>query len=187
MASRGGEYVPTHRKIDLVGELSEKMERSQLAVIADYRGFTVAELSALRAKLRENGAEMIVAKNTLLRLAARNAGRENIEEFLEGPTAIAFGYDDVSKVAKVLLDASKATPKALKVKGGVLGGSQLKADGLDAVTKLPSREQALAQVVGGIAAPVSGVVGVINAAITNVALVVQARIDQLQPASEQAA
>jgi large subunit ribosomal protein L10 len=179
--------VPTQRKIDLVGELSEKMERSQLAVIADYRGFTVAELSALRAKLRENGAEMIVAKNTLLRLAARNAGRESIEEFLEGPTAIAFGYDDVSKVAKVLLDASKAAPKALKVKGGVLGATQLKADGLDAVTKLPSREQALAQVVGGIAAPVSGVVGVINAAITNVALVVQARIDQLQPAGEQAA
>jgi large subunit ribosomal protein L10 len=179
--------VPTQRKIDLVGELSEKMERSQLAVIADYRGFTVAEISALRAKLRESGAEMIVAKNTLLRLAARNTGRESLEDFLEGPTAIAFAYDDVSKVAKVLLDASKATPKALSLKGGVLGTSQFKADGLEAVTRLPSREQALAQVVGGIAAPVSGVVSVINAAITNVALVVQARIDQLQPAGEPAA
>jgi len=179
--------VPTQRKIELVEELSEKIGRSQIAVIADYRGFSVAELSALRAKLRESGAEMIVAKNTLLRLAARNAGRESIEEFLEGPTAITFGYDDVSKVAKVLLDASKATPKALKLKGGLLGDTQIKAEGLDAVTKLPNREQALAQVVGGIAAPVAGVVGVINAAITNVALVIQARIDQLQPAGEQAA
>ncbi len=179
--------MPTQRKIELVEELSEKIGRSQIAVIADYRGFSVAELSALRAKLRESGAEMIVAKNTLLRLAARNAGRESIEEFLEGPTAITFGYDDVSKVAKVLLDASKATPKALKLKGGLLGDTQIKAEGLDAVTKLPNREQALAQVVGGIAAPVAGVVGVINAAITNVALVIQARIDQLQPAGEQAA
>lgn len=179
--------MPTQRKIELVEELSEKIGRSQIAVIADYRGFSVAELSALRAKLRESGAEMIVAKNTLLRLAARNAGRESIEEFLEGPTAITFGYDDVSKVAKVLLDASKATPKALKLKGGLLGDTQIKAEGLDAVTKLPNREQALAQVVGGIAAPVAGVVGVINAAITNVALVLQARIDQLQPAGEQAA
>jgi large subunit ribosomal protein L10 len=179
--------VPTQRKIDLVGELTEKMERSQLAVVTDYRGFTVAELTSLRAKLRENGAEMIVAKNTLLRLAARNTGREGIEEFLEGPTAVVYGYDDVAKVAKILLDASKATPKALKLKGGILGLSQLKADGIEAVTRLPSREQALAQVVGGISAPVAGVVGVINAAITNVALVIQARIDQLQPAGESAA
>lgn len=179
--------MPTQRKIDMVSELTERMERSQLAIVADYRGFTVAELTALRAKLRENGAEMFVAKNTLLRLAARNTGREQIEEFLEGPTAVAFGYDDVSKVAKVLLDASKATPKSLKLKGGVLGSSLLKADGIEAVTKLPSREQALAQVVGGIAAPVSGVVGVINAAISNVALVIQARIDQLQPAGESGA
>lgn len=179
--------MPTQRKIDIVSELTEKMERSQLAVVADYRGFSVAELSALRARLRESGAEIIVAKNTLLRLAARNTGRESLESFLEGPTAVAFGYDDVAKVAKVLLEASRATPKALKVKGGMLGTSQLQADGLEEVTRLPSREQALAQVVGGIAAPVAGVVGVINAAITNVALVIQARIDQLQPAGESAA
>jgi large subunit ribosomal protein L10 len=168
----------------MVSELTDKMERSQLAVVADYRGFTVAELTALRAKLRENGAEMIVAKNTLLRLAARNTGREQIEEFLEGPTAVTFGYDDVSKVAKLLLDASKVTAKPLKLKGGVLGNSLLNADAIEAVTKLPNRQEALAQVVGAVSAPISGVVGVINAALSNVALVIQARIDQLQPAGE---
>ena len=113
--------MPTERKVEIVSELTDKMSRMQLAVVADYRGFTVAELTALRAKLRENGAEMIVAKNTLLRLAARSTGRENIESYLEGPTAIAFAYDDVSKVAKVLLDASKATPKPLVIRGGLLG------------------------------------------------------------------
>ncbi len=179
--------MPTQRKIDRVAELTDKMRRSQLAVVADYRGFSVAELTNLRAKLREHGAEMIVAKNTLLRLAARNTGKQGIEPNLEGPTAVVFAYGDIAKVAKVLLDASKALPKSLTVKGGILGASPIKADGLDAVTKLPSREQALAQVLGGIAAPVSGVVGVVNAVITNVVFVIQARIDQLQPANENAA
>ncbi|RRR70016.1 MAG: 50S ribosomal protein L10 [Candidatus Viridilinea halotolerans] len=179
--------MPTQRKIDLVAELSDKMQRSQLAVVADYRGFTVADLFALRGKLRESGAEMIVAKNTLLRLAARNVGKESLEPTLEGPTAVIFAYDDVAKVAKVLVDASQVKVKPLKLKGGLLGASPIAPEGLDAVTKLPTREQALAQVLGAVSAPISGVVGVINAAITNVALVIQARIDQLQPADEQAA
>lgn len=178
--------MPTERKVEIVGDLSDKMSRMQLAIVADYRGFTVAELSALRAKLRENGADMIVAKNTLLRLAARNAGREAIEPLLEGPTAVAFAYDNVAKVAKVLLDATKVAQKPLVVRGGLLGNSPIPADGLENVTKLPTRDQALAQVLGGISAPVSGVVGVINAAISNVAYVLQARIDQLQPAGEAA-
>jgi large subunit ribosomal protein L10 len=178
--------MPTERKVEIVGDLTDKMSRMQLAVVADYRSFTVAELTALRAKLRENGAEMIVAKNTLLRLAARGAGREAIEPLLEGPTAVTFAYDHVAKVAKVLLDASKATAKPLVVRGGLLGTSPLAADGLESVTKLPSREEALAQVLGGISAPVSGVVGVISAAITNVVYVLQARIDQLEPAGEAA-
>jgi len=94
--------MPTQRKVEIVGDLTDKMARMQLAVVADYRGFSVAELTALRTKLRENGAEMIVAKNTLLRLAARNTGREAIEPLLEGPTAVTFAYDNVAKVAKIL-------------------------------------------------------------------------------------
>jgi large subunit ribosomal protein L10 len=179
--------MPTQQKIDLVAELTDKMTRAQLSVVADYRGFTVAELYALRTKLLESGAEMVVAKNTLLRLAARNVGKEVLEPTLEGPTAVIFAYGDIAKTAKVLLDASKVANKPLKLKGGALGVSAIAADGLDAVTKLPSREQALAQVVGAVSAPVSGVVGVINAAISNIALVIQARIDQLQPAGEPSA
>lgn len=179
--------MPTQRKVEIVDDLTNKMARMQLAVVADYRGFSVAELTTLRAKLREQGAEMVVAKNTLLRLAARNSGREAIEPLLEGPTAVAFAYDNVAKVAKILLDASKVTAKPLMVRGGMLGSSTIPAEGLEQVTKLPSREEALAQVLGTISAPVSGVVGVLNAAISNVVYVVQARIDQLQPAGDSAA
>jgi len=78
------------------------------------------------------------------------------------------------------------TAKPLVVRGGLLGTSPIPADGLENVTRLPSREEALAQVLGGISAPVSGVVGVLNAAVSNVMYVLQARIDQLQPAGEAA-
>ncbi|WP_129631567.1 50S ribosomal protein L10 [Candidatus Oscillochloris fontis] len=178
--------MPTPRKVEIVDDLTDKMERMQLAVVADYRGFSMAELTALRSKLRENGAEMVVAKNTLLRLAARNTGRETIEPLLEGPTAITFAYDNISKVAKILLDASNKPVKPLVLRGGLLGSSLIPADGLENVTKLPTREEALAQVLGGISAPVSGVVGVLNAAVSNVVYTLQARIDQMQPASDAA-
>lgn len=178
--------MPNQRKIDRVSELTEKMERTQLAVVGDYRGLTVAELTELRKKLREHGAELVVAKNTLLILAARNTGRQSLETLLAGPTAVTFAYDNVAKVAKILLDHSK-TPKSMSIRGGLLGRSVIAADGLDAVTRLPTREQALAGVVGSVAAPVAGVVGVLNAAVTNVLYALQARIDQLQPPSSEAA
>ena len=175
--------MPTQRKVEIVSELTDKMGRAQLSVVADYRGLTVAELTDLRKKLREHGAEFIVAKNTLLTIAARETGNEMMESLLAGPTAVAFAYDNISGAAKALNDYVKGSNK-IQVRGGLLGKNLLPADGLEAVTKLPSREQALAMIVGGVAAPVSGVVGVINAAISNVAYVIQARIDQLQPEGE---
>ncbi|MCU0491805.1 MAG: 50S ribosomal protein L10 [Chloroflexaceae bacterium] len=178
--------MPTERKVATVAELTEKMSRMQLAVITDYRGMTVAELTGLRAKLRESGAELIVAKNTLLLIAARETGYDAMESLLAGPTAIAFAYDDVTKAAKVLNDAAKATARPLPIRGGMLGKNVFPADGLEQVTKLPSREQALSQVVGLVQSPLSGVVGVLNAAISNVVYVVQARIDQMQPAGDAA-
>jgi large subunit ribosomal protein L10 len=182
--------MPTQRKIETVSTLTEKLRRAQLVVVADYRGdgkgMSVADMTELRRKLREHGGEVVVAKNTLLKIAANHTGREAIDPLLSGPTAVTFGYDDVSKVAKALLDYLKSGNKSFTVRGALLGSTLLPADALEQVTKLPSREQALAQVVGGIAAPVAGVVGVLNAAISNVLYVLQARIDQLQPQGETA-
>ena len=178
--------MPTPRKVEIVGDLTDKMKRMQLAVVADYRGMTVEEITELRRKLREHGAELVVAKNTLLTIAARETGRSNLESLMAGPTAVAFAYDNVAKVAKTLEDYGKTSQK-FKIRGGMLGTNLLAADGLEQVTKLPTREQALAMIVGGVAAPVSGVVGVINAAISNVVYVLQARIDQIQPANDAAA
>jgi large subunit ribosomal protein L10 len=175
--------LPTQRKIDTVADLVDKLSRTQFTVVADYRGLTVAEISDLRRKLRETGAELIVAKNTLTLIAAKQTGREVLEPLLAGPTALAFAYDDVAQTAKVINDFNRG-PKKLLVRGGLLGNSLLAADATDQVAKLPSREQVLAQIVGGISSPVAGVVGVINAAITNVLYVLQARIDQQGGATE---
>lgn len=178
--------MPTQRKVDSVSDLTDKMKRMQLAVVADYRGLSVAEISDLRKRLREHGAEFIVAKNTLISIAARETGNDAMESLLAGPTAVAFAYDNISKVAKTLEDYLRTQPK-ITVRGGLLGRNLLPANGLEQVTKLPSREQALAGVLGGIQAPVAGVVGVINAAISNVVYVLQGRIDQMQPPTDSAA
>lgn len=179
--------MPTQRKIDTVADLTEKMSRTQLTLVTDYRGLTVAEITDLRNTLRKAGAELIVAKNTLTLIAAKENGYDALESLLSGPTALAFAYDDVAQAAKAINDFNKG-PKKLVVRGGMLGKSLLAADALDAVARMPSREQILAQIVGGISSPVAGVVGVINAAITNVLYVLQARIDQQQePAAEPSA
>ena len=177
--------MPTQRKIDSVANLTDKLSRTQFMVVADYRGLTVAEIGDLRKKLRETGAELIVAKNTLTLIAAKQAGYDALEPLLAGPTALAFAYDDVAKTAKAINEFNRG-PKKLVVRGGMLGKSLLAGNAVDQVAQLPSREQVLAQIVGGIASPVAGVVGVINAAITNVLYVLQARIDQQEAAETQA-
>jgi len=175
--------LPTQRKIDSVADLTDKLTRTQFMVVADYRGLTVAEITDLRKRLRESGAELIVAKNTLTLRAARETGYDALETLLAGPTALAFAYDDVAKTAKAINDFNRG-PKKLVVRGGMLGKNLLTVDVLERVAALPSREQVLAQIVGGISSPVAGVVGVINAAISNVLYVLQARIDQQQTAAE---
>ncbi|GAB4158735.1 MAG: 50S ribosomal protein L10 [Roseiflexaceae bacterium] len=178
--------MPTQRKIESVADLTEKLSRTQVTLVADYRGLTVAEITDLRKRLRDADAELVVAKNTLTLMAAKATGHEAIEPLLSGPTALAFAYSDGPKVAKAINDFNRG-PKKLVVRGGLLGNSLLSGNALDQVAKMPSRQQILAEVLGGISAPVTGVVGVLNGAISNIVYVLQAKIDQMQPAGDQAA
>lgn len=183
--------MPNAQKVALVAELTEKMARTQMMVVADYRGMNVAEMADLRSKLREANSELVVAKNTLLRIAARETGFSIMEELLTGPTAVTFVYDDLPKAAKVLNDISKAGQIAFTVRGSLLGRSLLGTDGLEQVTKMPGREQVLAEIVGGVQAPLSGMLGMLDAparetvsildsVINSVVYALQARADQLQ-------
>lgn len=175
--------MATEAKIQTVSELSERLNRMQMLIVADYRGLTVAELSELRKVVREKGGEIVVAKNTLTRLAVRETGHTEVEPLLKGPTALAFSYDDIPGVAKAIDDYFRATKKDVKVKGGLLGTSAIAAGDLDRLAKMPTREQSLSRVLGGVNAPASRLVGAINGVMRNIAYVLKAYSEKTDSAA----
>lgn len=169
-------------KVQRVEQLAELLRRSSIAIVTDYRGMTVADLSALRAKLRQAGVDYHVAKNTLARFAAERTGRDGMVRYLEGPTAIAFGLADPVDAAKALVDYVR-TAKLLSVKGATLDGRVLTADEVNRLAELPPKAEPLAQVVGGIQAPISGLVGILSAPIQALLGTLESRRQQLEAAA----
>lgn len=153
--------MPTQENINVVAEIKERLENNDIAIISQYVGVNVAQVTDLRRQLRESGVEYKVYKNTLATLALKELGLEDAAEFMEGPTAWAFANDPVTP-AKILKDFGKKV-KFVTMSGGVLSGFVVDQGQLQALADLPSRDQLLAQVVGTIAAPLSGFVGVLNA------------------------
>lgn len=153
-------------KVAVVEEIKERLTKVQGAVLTDYRGLDVAEVTELRKQLREAGVEYKVLKNTLTIRAAREAGIDGIVPLLAGPTAIAFGYEDPVVAAKIINDFSK-THADLQVKGGLLEGKVLDVDGVKSLAELPPREILLAQVAQVMQAPIVGMVNVLQGNIRN--------------------
>ncbi|GAB3624248.1 50S ribosomal protein L10 [Mariniluteicoccus endophyticus] len=137
-------------KAAAVAELKEKFSSSQAAVLTEYRGLTVAQLKELRRSLGQD-ATYAVTKNTLTLIAAKEAGIDGLDDQLTGPTAIAFIDGDVAAVAKGLKNFSKDNP-LLVIKGGVMEGNVLDAEGVKALADLESREVLLAKLAGGMKA-----------------------------------
>lgn len=160
-------------KKQVVVEIKERLEKIQGAVLTDYRGLNVAEVTELRNKLREAGVEFKVLKNTLTKIAADEVGLEGLDPYLEGPTAIAFGVDDPVAPAKILSEFAK-THKALEIKAGILENKVIDPAGVKALADLPSREVLLAQVLGGMQAPMYGFAGALQGLIRNLVYVLDA-------------
>ena len=169
------------RKVQLVAEIKERLEKSQSVILTDYRGLTVAEMNELRRSLREQNVEFKVLKNTLTWRAAQELGWTDLEEILKGPTAIAFGVDDPVAPAKVLSKFAK-DHEVLQVKAGVLDGKVISAKEVDALAKLPSREELLAKLLGCFQAPLVNMANVLQAPIRGLVQVTDAL--QKQRASE---
>lgn len=153
--------MPKPEKIEAVAEFKERLSNSEVAIITKYVGINVAKVSEMRNKLRDAGVEFKVYKNTLARRALREMGVEAAADFMEGPSAWAFSKDPVVP-AKILKQISGEV-KFVSMAGGVLSGRPVTGAQLEALASLPPREQLLAMVVGTIAAPLSGFVGVLNA------------------------
>ena len=163
-------------KVATVDELKAKVDATSTAVVTEYRGMTVAEISTLRRQLRTLDADFKVFKNTLVRRAITGTSVELLNEFLEGPTAIAFVNGDVSAVARALRDFAKATP-TLVVKGGVLDGKALSLGDLAALADLPSRDALLARLLGLLSSPLTTMAALLGAIPQNFAYGLSALID----------
>lgn len=159
---------PRAEKVAVVDEVREHFDSSSAAILTEYRGLKVKDLADLRRTLRPSGGDYKIYKNTLVTLAAREAGLADLEPLLKGPTAIAFVKGDAAGVAKALRDYARTNP-LLVIKGGVLGDKIIGAPETTALAELPSREVLLAQLAGAIAAPMQQLAGLLQALPRNLA------------------
>ncbi len=165
-------------KAAAVAELKDSFTNAAAAVLTEYRGLTVKSLQELRRSLGEN-ATYAVAKNTLTTIAAREAGIDGLEAQLSGPTAIAFISGDVADVAKGLRDFAKANPH-LVIKGGVMDGRVLDAEGVKKLADLESREVLLAKLAGAMNGNLAKAAGLFAAPLSQAARVLAALSEQKQ-------
>jgi large subunit ribosomal protein L10 len=179
--------MPRPEKVAVVDEVREKLSSSTATVLTEYRGLTVSQLASLRAELRKANAEYKVAKNTLTRIAAREAGLDVPDAMLSGPTALAFCGDDPVSVAKALRTFAKANP-ALIVKGAVLEGRLLSAEETGQLADLASREELLSKVAGMIQTLIAQPARLALASLTKMAQLMAAlqekKASEPQPAAE---
>ncbi len=172
--------ISRQKKEELVALYQKQIENATAMVFTDFRGVTVPQVQSLRAKLRENGAQYMIVKNTLFGRALDNAGRPRPDEFLDGPNAIVFLDEDViGKGVTALKDWIKAE-KVVEINGGIIEESILDAKDAAALANLPTKEQTLAAILGVVSAPSRQLVRMINAPASSLARVISARVEQMQ-------
>lgn len=167
-------------KAAAVAELKEKISAAKAVVLANNKGLNVAQAVKLRKEFRAKNVEFKVAKNTLIRIAAKELGIEGLDPLLEGPTTLAISYDDEVTGAKLITEfVGKDRNPKLEIKGGVLEGRVINAAAVKELADLPSKEVLVAQVIAGVQAPLVGVVGAVNGILASVVYAIDARIRQL--------
>jgi large subunit ribosomal protein L10 len=150
------------QKAEQVEVLTEKLRTAKVALLTDYRGLTVTQLQELRGKLRTGDVEYRVVKNTLARRAAEAAGVAALQAELEGPVAIAFGYDDLSLPSRLINEFVRTTRLKLEVKGGLVEGRVFTPDQVKQLADLPSKATLIAQLMGTMQSPVGQLVGIMQ-------------------------
>ena len=164
-------------KSDKVAQIKEKVEKAQVAIVTEYQGMSVEEITKLRRALQKEDGDYMVTKNTLAKLAIKDTNFELLADLLTGPIAIAFGYDDQVMPAKALAKFIKETEKG-KIVGAVLDGKLLSADEAKALASLPSKQEIYAKMLGCINSPASGIANSINAVMSQLTRTMAAVRDQ---------
>ena len=173
--------MPTQAKVDQINELKEKLERCSIAIATDYTGVPVNTMTELRQRMRAAGVEFVVIKNTLAYLAADAAGRPQAREVIQGPTAIAFGYDEPADAAKAVSEYARAGRSILSIRGAVMGdGPAMPPAVVIRLGTLPPKPQLVAILLGQLQAPIQRLLAALNGPLRNLDILLQARIRQLE-------
>ena len=172
--------MPTDAKRQTAAELAEAFTRATVAIAADFSGMRVNQMTQLRRRLRESGAEFRVVKNRIALLAAEQTGSDLYPQLLAGVTGIALGYGDPVSVAKALDGYVRETRASLKVRNAIVDGQIYTAEQTAALATVPPREELLARLLGQMNAPVARLAGVLNGTISQLAIVLARRAEQLE-------
>lgn len=156
-------------KTAAIAEIVANLDKSTAAVLTDYRGLTAEEMTELRRNLRKAGINFKIFKNTLSSIAAREAGLDELEQLLIGPTAIAFGYEEPTTLAKLISEFAKKHD-ALEIKGGVFANQVIDSSKVTMLATLPSRETLISQFVGLLNMPIARLVNVLNKPVRDLAV-----------------
>ena len=186
--------MPTQKKIDQVEELREKLARATITVATDPSGQPVNAMTDLRSKMRERQVEYRVIKNTLAYLAADASNKPQVKEIIQGPTALALGYDNPVDVAKALEEYIRVNRSTLTIRGAVLNGKRLSRDEVISLSRLPAPEVLIGQLMGQLQAPIGNLVGQLQAPLqrllgalsgpqASLANLLQQRVEQLRSQS----
>ncbi|HIS70222.1 MAG TPA: 50S ribosomal protein L10 [Candidatus Gallacutalibacter stercoravium] len=161
------------QKKQIVADLAARLKESCSGVVVEYKGINVADDTKLRKELREAGVEYTVVKNTLLSRAAKEAGIEGLDPVLEGTTALATSKEDYAAAARILSKYAE-TSKTFKTKAGFVEGKALDVNGVKELAELPSKEVLVARALGGLNAPISGFVTVLNGTLKGLVVALNA-------------
>ncbi|MCC6167918.1 MAG: 50S ribosomal protein L10 [Caldilineaceae bacterium] len=173
--------ITREKKAELLSQYKEHIQGSSALVFTNFRGLSVPQLASLRAKLGENSTRYVVVKNSILGIALEESGLPAPDQLLAGPNAVAFIGEDIGRGVKGLLDWIKAE-KVGEVSGAMLGASVLDAKGAEALADLPTKEQALAMVLGAINAPASSLARMLTAPGASLVRVINAHVEKQQGA-----
>ena len=178
----GGLYMVIRpEKVAMIAELKETMKNAKGAVLTDYRGIKVAQDTKLRRKMREAGVKYSVIKNNMASIAAKEAGIEGLDGYLKGPLAMVSSDKDPVAAAKLISEFIKEN-RIMEIKGGLVEGKVIDADGVKALANLPSREVLLARLLGSMQSPITGFVTVLQGNIRNLVYALDAVRQQIESA-----
>ena len=171
--------MPTQKKIDLVEQLKQNLDRATITVSTDFRGLRVKEIEEMRRHLRRANVEVKVVKNRLLRLAADETGTPELMQIVDGPTALALGYEDPIAAAKAITEYARSAPPTFAIRGAFMDGQAISPDDLRDLVSLPPRPVMLARLAGNIQAPLAAFVGLLDSPLRELASLLQSALSEL--------